>query len=195
MDEIKVAGMGESTDLHGEEFVGWCAGNAGAMEADVLEVELETGSGSAGSCGAVEASMHEDGDRGIEADDLEAKSEVGVGSVGAIVSDGSEGAGSPSCFQQSGSVATNSSSMCHLHAHCFSPSPSSVSPSCVGSSVGVGGAPGWAVGRLSARLSSRWCCPGCGLYGDGTLCMNCDMHGVGNSCADPDLNLRLGGQS
>ena len=85
----------------------------------------------------------------------------------------------------------NPSMSCHLHAHCFSPSPSSVSSSCVGSCVGVGGSPGWAVGRWSARLSSRWCCPGCGLYGDGTLCMNCDMHGVGNSCTDPELNLRL----
>ena len=72
--------------------------------------------------------------------------------------------------------------MGHLHAHSPIVGSSGVGSACVGSSVGVRGAPGWSVGRWSARLSSPWCCPGCGLYGDGNLCMTCDTLGTRNSC-------------
>ena len=59
-----------------------------------------------------------------------------------------------------GKMHVNSSTACHLHAH--EPSSAHLSGSfvCGGSSRVVLGAPGWAVGRWSARLSSRWCCPG-----------------------------------
>ena len=95
-------------------------------------------------------------------------------------------AGDMSCGPES---ATEYVHPCHPHV----PSPSVPGARvCVGSSFGVGGAPGWAVGRLSARLSSRWCCPGCGLFGDGTLCMTCDVHDSVNSCKESDSNLRMG---
>ena len=115
---------------------------------------------------------------GKELDKLE---ETGVGAVG-NVHGGKRGANS-----------CNPSIMCHQHAHNLSSSPLSGSLPCGGSSVEFGGSPGWARGRASARLSSSWCCPGCGLYGDGSLCMVCDTHGVGHSSTDnSDLNLHLG---
>ena len=78
---------------------------------------------------------------------------------------------------------------CLPHTHTLH---SASSTSCVSSgvsgargspSVGPVGAFGWVRGRASARLA--WCCcPGCGLYGDGALCMACDVstHGEANSC-------------
>ena len=93
--------------------------------------------------------------------------------------------------EKSGANSSDPSTMCHLHAHNLSSPPLSGSLACGGSSVGFGGAPGWARGRASARLSSSWCCPGCGLYGDGTLCMTCDTHGVENSGTGNSIpNLR-----
>ena len=87
------------------------------------------------------------------------------------------GSGSNSEFAHGVKKDVNSSG--HPHAQS---SPSALS-SCVSSgasgggfpSVGFGGSPGWGRGRWSARLSSPLCCPGCGLYGDGTLCMVCDV--------------------
>ena len=71
----------------------------------------------------------------------------------------------------------------HQHAHCVTVSPCVSRGGGVGSvgSAGGGGSPCWARGRWSARLASSWCCPGCGLYGDGTLCMMCDGDFVHNS--------------
>ena len=94
-----------------------------------------------------------------------------------------------------GKSDANSSDMVimgHLHAHSPIVGSLGVGSACVGSSVGVRGAPGWSVGRWSARLSSSLCCPGCGLYGDGSLCMMCDTHGTRNSCVINSVqNLRL----
>ena len=95
-------------------------------------------------------------------------------------------------LQQSESETSNLSPMCHPHAptvHCESSACGGLSVgfggvSSAGGSVGFLGSPRWARGRWSARLWSPWCCPGCGLYGDGTLCMTCDTHGVMNSCMD-----------
>ena len=92
------------------------------------------------------------------------------------------------CLQHSVSKIPNSSSICHPHArilHCDSSASgvsSGVSGACGVSSIGSVGASGW--GRGSAR--SAWCFPGCGLYGDGTLCMTCalDTHGGVNSCTN-----------
>ena len=73
---------------------------------------------------------------------------------------------------------------------------SSASVSCSGvglPSVGSVGAFGWVRGRVSARSAWR-CCPGCGLHGDGTLCMACDVgtHGEANSCTmNSTANLRM----
>ena len=86
----------------------------------------------------------------------------------------------------------NSSS--HQHAQFVSDPSCDLSGGCVGSvgSAGCGGSLGWVLGRWSARLSSSWCCPGCGLYGDGTLCMMCDGDGVHNSTrGNSDGNLRM----
>ena len=77
-----------------------------------------------------------------------------------------------------------SHSLNSIHPHACALQSDVLSP-CVpgrgvgGVSVGSVGSSRWARGRWSARLSSPWCCPGCGLYGDGTLCMVCD---VGEGC-------------
>ena len=75
------------------------------------------------------------------------------------------------------------------HRHVTSPSVPVGRP-CGVPSVGSVGALGWVRGRGSARLWSAWCCPGCGLYGDGTLCMTCalDTHGGVNSCTNNSTN-------
>ena len=74
--------------------------------------------------------------------------------------------------------ASESLNSIHPHARTLQ---SGVLPPCGSGGVSVGsvGSSRWAWGRRSARLSSPWCCPGCGLYGDGTLCMVCD---VGEGC-------------
>ena len=88
--------------------------------------------------------------------------------------------------------SVNSSIMCHHHAHEPSSAHLTGSFACGGSSGGLLGAPVWSVGRWSARLSSCWCCPGCGLYGDGTVCMKCDTDGAANSNASNSIpNLRV----
>ena len=80
---------------------------------------------------------------------------------------------------------TGSAFMCHPHAHSLPIASSSGVPPCASgrgfSSFGFRGAPGWARGRASARLSSSWCCPECGLcvYEDGALCVTCDTMGAG----------------
>ena len=94
--------------------------------------------------------------------------------------------------EKSGANSSDPSTMCHVHAHNLSSPPLSGSLPRGGSSVGFGGAPGWARGRVSARLSCSSCCPGCGLYGDGTLCMTCDSRGVVNSGTGNSVpNLRV----
>ena len=98
----------------------------------------------------------------------------------------------PGVSDSAGKCCANSSTMCHQHAHVPSSAHLFESSACGGSSGGLLGAPGWAVGRASARLSSSWCCPGCGLYGDGSLCMTCGTYGVGNSCTgNSKPNLRV----
>ena len=86
----------------------------------------------------------------------------------------------PGVSDSAGESCVSSSTMCHQHAHVPSSAHLFESSAWSGSSGGLLGAPGWAVGQVSARLSSSWCCPGCGLYGDRSLCMTCGTYGVGN---------------
>ena len=88
---------------------------------------------------------------------------------------GGEGRASHRGAQSAGmECETKTLHMCHPHAH-VAPCPSlSCGRACGPPLVGSVGAPGWVRGRVSSR--SAWgCCLGCGLYGDGTLCMACDV--------------------
>ena len=170
----------EAGGLHIDEIDGGFDGDAGRKRACSGRVETESGN-----------QLH-DGRGKVAAVDEEAS--VGMGCVRAGGTD--QEAKILLEVEESEAVDTmgnvhsernhvNSSDMVimgHLHAHSPIVGSSGVGSACVGSSVGVLGAPGWSVGRWSARLSSPWCCPGCGLYGDGSLCMTCDTHGTRNSC-------------
>ena len=92
-----------------------------------------------------------------------------------------------------GEFSAESLHLCHSTMH---PIRTESSPlvsggrACGVSSLGSVGAPGW--GRGSMR--SAWCCPGCGLFGDGTMCKTCmlETHGGGNSCTyEITKNLRV----
>ena len=193
------------------EIIGCCDGGIGggfgtvAAEADLHEEVLEFGRnedalgcavfetvGNLGSEGSASSFFVQSiGDAATT--ELPGKElEDGLESGGVIAESGS-------CLQNSVCENTKSSSMCHPHARTLhsDSSASGVSSggsgACGLSSVGSVGAFGWVRGRVSAR--SAWgCCPGCGLYGVGTLCMACDVstHGEANSgTINSSVNLRV----
>ena len=139
-DEVLV----EGTSTEGKEFLG-----AGDMAACMGEEVLD-----AGDMGA------DTGEEVLVAQDMVASE------LGSFYEPESRRGG----IQNHNSFHTGHSSS-HLHAQC---SPSALS-SCVSvsasgggsSSVGEGVHLRWVVGRWSARLSSCWCCPGCGCMGMG----------------------------
>ena len=168
LDEFKAEGASAKVNVRQAQDVG----EAGAGSADFLESEV-----------AVENCRDVDGCMQVTTE----ASCVYDGPVDRSVDVGAIHMGENGASQSSNSL--------HPHAHTLPRdvlSPSGSVGGVGGVSVGSVGSSRWARGRGSARLSSPWCCPGCGLYGDGTLCMVCAEGEVcDQSRMNSDQNLRM----
>ena len=199
-DDLKDAVLSDSPGCETEwtyaEGSAGSLGRGGAENGSGREAEMVFEEGSAGNWGI--GSADNGGRSETVLDGVGSENRPGF-KAGVSYMDGPSGSRSKGVMVEVSNldrVMKNTNSPCHPHAQNFL----DVSSLCVSSgvsgcgfpSVGVAGSPGWARGRWSARLSSSLCCPGCGLFGDGTLCMVCDFGGVHNPARDnSDLNLRL----
>ena len=186
---LELHGAGEAEFKDALPYGGEIAGEEEKEDAEfVNEVCGEFKSGNVGACR--ESHGDETSDEVKEEDVESVAGEISGGTNGACrESDGDETVGVLFGGTEFAAVSLHT---CHQHAHVATSPSVSCGRACGLPSVGSVGALGWVRGRVSAR--SAWgCCPGCGLYGDGTLCMACDLgtHGGANSCTiDSSGHLR-----